>query len=371
MARKRLTILPAVRAVELFFNLIFWGIFVLALLSPHISPRTLSWPSLFNLAYPLLLFFAVCLLLFYLIRRIWWIAGVYILLLLVSLNYTLTYFPLNSPDKKAKKDLRVMSYNVVGFSRSQDNNLLAADLILRYDPDIVCLQEASLSGNRRENQRRFERYFGKKWKYINTSCGQDIPSRGLVLLSKYPIRSCEMIRYPSEGNGSRLYIIDFPGKKRLLLVNNHLESYKLTPEEKTHYKYRIKNSSLKSYPRILNDVRQRIGPQLRIRALASERVASRVAAVRQELHPDYVIVCGDLNDTPMSYAYSQLRGDLDDGFADKGRGRGISFNERFFPFRIDHLFYGRGLKAVRARIPRHKECSDHNPLIVDFKIQKR
>lgn len=358
------------RAVGMLVSIIVWICFGLALLSPYISPQLFSWSSLLNLAFPLLLLAMIVLLAAYLLSGKWIMAGIYILLLGLSYRYTSTYLPLNKAEKQTRKDLRILSYNVMGFSKKEGNTILAIDLIKRYDPDIICLQEGILSANTAQNNKRLRLYFGEKWPYVDTYHLNDGISRGIALLSKYPIIAKEGIRYPSEDNGSCMYVLEVEGGKKLLLVNNHLESYKLTSGEKSSYKERLKNNPFRSIMSVAADLKKRLGPSLRLRAKAARKVRQKVNEYQSHNQPDYIVICGDLNDTPMSYAYSNLRNNLEDAFAEKGHGRGISFNERFFPFRIDHLFHNTGLQTTGVLIPTHPECSDHNPLIVDLTYRK-
>lgn len=74
-----------------------------------------------------------------------------------------------------------------------------------------------------------------------------------------------------------------------------------------------------------------------------------------------VVICGDFNDTPQSYAYRKIRDDFSDAYVSTGFGPGITYNEQGFWFRIDHILYNNVLRAVDSRIVRQKH-SDHYPL---------
>ena len=83
-----------------------------------------------------------------------------------------------------------------------------------------------------------------------------------------------------------------------------------------------------------------------------------------------VIVCGDFNDTPISYCYQHIRGDLSDAFSQTGFGPGISYHENLFLFRIDHIFYSDDFKAYNAKIHNVK-YSDHYPMSVVLEMDKQ
>jgi endonuclease/exonuclease/phosphatase family metal-dependent hydrolase len=58
-----------------------------------------------------------------------------------------------------------------------------------------------------------------------------------------------------------------------------------------------------------------------------------------ENSPYPVILCGDLNDTPVSYTYRQLiKTGLKDAFTESGRGYGNTYNGYLPKIRIDYIF---------------------------------
>ena len=134
------------RAIELIPNLLFIALYILAVLSPFISPLKTQIPAFLNLAYPLLLAGLLLLWLFYLLRRKWLYFGCYTLLFILSIGYIFSYFPIHfGKGLKKEYDLRVMSYNVQSFlGRDEAGTLLAPQLIKSYDPDILALQESNL-----------------------------------------------------------------------------------------------------------------------------------------------------------------------------------------------------------------------------------
>ena len=77
-----------------------------------------------------------------------------------------------------------------------------------------------------------------------------------------------------------------------------------------------------------------------------------------------IIVCGDLNETPISYTYQQLDRRLTSAFRQAGLGPGFTYSRRSFPVRIDHLFHSDGWTCTSCRIDRTLSVSDHYPLIV-------
>ena len=55
-----------------------------------------------------------------------------------------------------------------------------------------------------------------------------------------------------------------------------------------------------------SSIEQKLGPAFRIRARQARAVAEEI----KKIDTDYVLVCGDFNDTPISYAHRTIQGPL-------------------------------------------------------------
>ena len=75
-----------------------------------------------------------------------------------------------------------------------------------------------------------------------------------------------------------------------------------------------------------------------------------------------VIICGDFNDTPASYTYRTVKGDLTDGFRDCGSGFGYTFRQLKRIFRIDYIIYSPDFKGVTYDSP-NLDYSDNKPVV--------
>jgi endonuclease/exonuclease/phosphatase family metal-dependent hydrolase len=96
-------------------------------------------------------------------------------------------------------------------------------------------------------------------------------------------------------------------------------------------------------------------------------------------HPDCTdpaILVGDFNATAQHSTYRRISSRLADAQAAVRRaGRRIrTFPSRMPMLRIDHVFVSRSVKVTAAYAPRHalaRVASDHLPLVVDFRIDRR
>ena len=83
-----------------------------------------------------------------------------------------------------------------------------------------------------------------------------------------------------------------------------------------------------------------------------------------ESHRRYpIIVCGDFNDTPISYVRRTIASGLTDCYVETGCGMGITFNQRGLSFRIDNIMCSSHFKPYGCYVDDEISVSDHNPVI--------
>jgi endonuclease/exonuclease/phosphatase family metal-dependent hydrolase len=75
-----------------------------------------------------------------------------------------------------------------------------------------------------------------------------------------------------------------------------------------------------------------------------------------------LVLCGDFNDSPISYTHHTLCDDLQDAFVESGNGLGISYNRNRMYFRIDHILASKDLGVYGCRVDDSIEASDHYPI---------
>ncbi len=85
----------------------------------------------------------------------------------------------------------------------------------------------------------------------------------------------------------------------------------------------------------------------------------------QSPHP--VIVCGDFNDVPNSYAYTTIGKGLNNAFAEKGSGIGRTFAAISPTLRIDNIFADKKFE-IKQFVRIKKRLVDHFPIIADVSL---
>lgn len=100
------------------------------------------------------------------------------------------------------------------------------------------------------------------------------------------------------------------------------------------------------------------------RAVQADSVARYVSAHRRGRS---AIVCGDFNDTPISYSRHRMAEGLTDAYVATGQGVGRSFNRDAIFVRIDNMFCSPDLRPYGACVDKSIAVSDHYPLYCNFK----
>ena len=83
-----------------------------------------------------------------------------------------------------------------------------------------------------------------------------------------------------------------------------------------------------------------------------------------------VIVCGDFNDTPLSYTYRLMSRGLQDAFREKGRGFSHTYRGFYNTFRIDYVLVSDDFEVLSYEVP-SVEFSDHHPVFVRLKYNSQ
>jgi endonuclease/exonuclease/phosphatase family metal-dependent hydrolase len=79
------------------------------------------------------------------------------------------------------------------------------------------------------------------------------------------------------------------------------------------------------------------------------------------------LIAGDFNDTPASYAVTQLTKSLNNSFVEEGTGLGRTYNGKFPNFQIDYISATKPIKIINHRIIQAR-LSDHFPVRSDIRI---
>ena len=336
--------------------------------SPYIPPRLLSPVALLGLFFPLVFIGQLLVWSYWLVRRRWRIFIGLSLIFAFSWEPISSYMPLHRGLSRQLEEyqgprLKVLSYNVCGFGFEHHGSQRPNKVLLYLkssEADLICLQEASLAQDKDwgVTMGQVKAYLGKKYPYISLIPAQDGGS-GLMLLSRYPIKDAERIPMPSRTNGAAHFKINIGGQETHV-INVHLESFRLSQALGQEYM----NLVAKGKAFELQDaLRSKLTPIFR----HHERQAKIVKRYADSLQTERLIICGDFNDTPVSYAHEKLERDMTDAFIKAGNGLGYSFVSRTFLVRIDHILLGKAFTPYYTKVDAGVKGSDHYPIFTYIK----
>lgn len=333
--------------------------------SDRLNPADFPLLSCFGMAFPVFLVVNLLFLFFWLTfkwRKAW----------IPVLGYLLAYFPISLyMPVNMKKDvsddaIKLISYNVCTYGgnyKYQDGFDTVYNYLKRQNADIVCIQEDVDSWRRFV----FHRY-QKIYPYNDTTVFSYTSAsfNGVGIHTRFPILKKERIAYESMANGSVAYYLKLDNGDTLLVINNHLEGTHLSDEDRTNYKRmlrgKMERDTAKAESMLLLE---KLGTAAAKRAPEAEAVHNYVEAHRQ--FP--IIVCGDFNDNPISYSRRTIAQGLTDCFAETGRGIGLSYNQKGFYVRIDHVLCSSHFIPENCEIDDKMDASDHYPIICWLKMQ--
>ena len=373
-SRKSNKFLSILKVIAIVVSLVLAVVYLLSAFAGYVNPLEDTRWAYIGMTYPILFILMIVGWVLWAIARKWVMTAIMFLALIATYNEIMTFSPINWPWASAddgEKEFSVLTYNVMDFSDFDENAQAkqnrTIDFILNKDADIVCLQEVRPGGafELGKNGITKEQINSINHKYPHQWTGH----RDLCVMSKFPITHVRTIS-TVKSYGCDLYEINIEGKT-LTLVNVHLQSIGLSMTDKELY-YNITSidrtqENIDSMKANIKSVRlnllSKLGDAFRERA----RQAKRIRDILSNIDGD-IILCGDFNDTPGSYAYRQVASQLHDAYRDCAFGPTITYHDNRFYFRIDHVFYrGDDLKVLEIEHCKNNS-SDHSAIFTTFAI---
>lgn len=263
-----------------------------------------------------------------------------------------TYIPINRSAEVPEGAIRLLSYNVKNydFVETPEGELHpAVKYVIESGADLVCLQESYPTDD-------LKKAYSQAYPYIAEVLGEK--EGAMMLLSKYPIRKAERIPYTSKGNLSAAFTVDYDGGD-VLVVNNHFETSGLNMDDRKGFGKMVKGNVSQDIAKVKS---RRLIVKL---GEASMKRAPQVRAVARYIdrhQGERIILCGDFNDSPISYTHHILAKRLADCYVESGNGPGWSYRRNGIFVRIDNILCSSHWDAYQCKIDRKIAASDHQPI---------
>lgn len=344
---------------------------LLAYLGTQLSPAT-CWPlALYGIAYPWLLWANVFFIGWWLLfrhRRAW----PSLLAILLGWSFLAEYvqpFGHTRQPADTRQPFTLMSWNVrlfnlYNWTHNQQTRDEIMELLRVEDPDILCMQEFLNVGP--GNPLMVKDSLLSSYRFTACADAYTVHARGdhyigIAIFSTFPVVAQGTLHFPDELNNLCLWADIALGADTIRVYTAHLASLRFGDND---YQF-IRSLEQGAGRDSLATAGTRI---LRRMKNAFLRRSTEVAAITAHMasSPWPVVYCGDLNDTPMSYSYHELRrAGLTDAFVESGRGFGNTYIGDAPSFRIDHILHGPQFRSWGFRtLP--DELSDHHAIIASL-----
>lgn len=258
-------------------------------------------------------------------------------------------------DKNFRYDraaFKLLSYNVRFFYDDQGESSAdsVANFIERQNPDIICLQEYNPTVADRSER------WGEVMADYNTvqfDAGEDVWHRQAIY-TRYRVLRSGVIMRPTISIWADVVVQE----DTVRVVNNHLQSTGITALDSdylTEHAYLLDTAREEK----LRSIVSRFHDNCVLRANQADTIRAHV----DTLAPPRRILCGDFNDTPLSYTYRCLARGLNDAFSEAGEGYSHTFRGFFDLLRIDYVLLSKDYECISYETPK-VTYSDHLPLVV-------
>jgi len=345
-------------------NAFFAFTLLMSYLAVHINPDNFALPAFFGLAYPYLLLINIIL------AVIWAMllrfeAFISVIVIAIGFTHLSNYIQLTKPAGDKKGTFKVISYNVRLFNyfetrKGTTSEKKVLEFLKTQQPDILCLQEFFIIGNPSQAETMVKSALGGKYySHLKILGSGKNRNYGIATFSKFPIIKKGEIIHPGSSSLS-IYSDVLIGKDTFRIFNNHLQSFRLKRMERSF----IEEMTASSDKATLGEVKS-LSISLK-KGFVKRALQAQVVKNKINISPFPVIVAGDFNDTPVSYAYRKLRKGLNDSFVNSGYGAGFTYKGNYPPNRIDYILYDNALINSVFDIKRIK-YSDHYPIIAYFR----
>jgi endonuclease/exonuclease/phosphatase family metal-dependent hydrolase len=357
--------------IYLFLAVVLAFALVLGMVAGKFDPREHALIAFFGLAYPFLLLLNVLMVIFWLMQRRIIFALLTVAVIASGWHALIaTIGFVGEAGKGPKTDpglVRMMTYNVHSFkpygeesNESVKQQMLA--VVRNEDPDIICFQEYY---SRRKGPFDITDSLKRMLKipnyYFIPSSENNYEAMGLAIFSRYPIVDKGTISFSSNRGGNASIYVDLMIRgKKIRVYNVHLQSISF---DKQDYDY---------LDQVKKDMEAKITPAKRILRMLKSAFSKRSEQVDiMKAHMDTCktpfLIAGDFNDTPASYAVTQLTKSLNNSFVEQGTGLGRTYNGKFPNFQIDYISATKSVKIINHRIIQAR-LSDHFPVRSDIRI---
>ena len=276
-----------------------------------------------------------------------------IIILLIGIGNISNYLGTSPNNTSSKENIKVLTYNVRLFNKYHwldKSNVKEEifDFLKTENADILCIQEF-YTPDEIPNLNYPYRHIGlqsqkSQWHMAIYSHYSQIKKKTVSIKGERMNNTCIYSDMIIKGDTIRVYNIHLASN----WFNNSDYSFIENPQ-----KEKLKEGVLGITKRMKNSYKKR---------------SEEVDVIKEHMgtSPYPLIVCGDFNDTPFSYAYHSIKRNLVDAFSLSGKGIGASF-VKIPALRIDYILHDAEFKSTNYQ-KYNQILSDHYAVSCEITI---
>jgi endonuclease/exonuclease/phosphatase family metal-dependent hydrolase len=301
-------------------------------LTMFIHPRYSEWLPLLGLAFPALFVINLIFILY------WWIQLKLKLIIplcfaIFNLIHASKYVQYTRKNVQSKNDFVVATYNAQLFGAMDNSNSFneVRDRLAKDSFHILCLQEVFSQTELKARILELK----KAGNYKMYSFFRQNPDRpyGMAVLSKLRIVNSGKVGMGNNTGNMAIYVDVIMETDTVRVYNVHLQSIRF---QRSDYKFIQQPDNAADGLEGSKNLLRRLKEAYPKRADQADSLANHIKSC-----PFPLLVTGDLNDVPLSYAYYKVSKGLLDAFREKGKGFEQTYKGPFPNFRIDYILYSK------------------------------
>ncbi len=356
----------------LVLNFIVVGLLALSIMALYISPERLWFMSIMGFGFFGLYIMNLLFMIYWMImrRRFFLLSLLFFLIGMRNASGIIQFNFRSDTNPDDEKRFKVMSYNVrlfdlYNWTHNKQTRAKMLELLQAESPDILCLQEYynSDNGDFKNTKMLLDNLRSKNYHIEITETLRKTDHWGIATFTVYPVIKRGRLEFGHKTNNIAIFTDMVIGVDTVRVFNVHLQSIHFMPEDyDLIQKFGTKNEDeqVEGSRKIL----------LRLKNAAVKRAAQAEllqSHIKQSPYP--VIVCGDFNDTPISYVYKVLANGMKDAFRQSGMGFGQSYAGVFPSFRIDYILHSKNIRTTDYTTIR-QPYSDHYPISCFARVEE-
>jgi len=347
---------------------------VIASFSSSFEPQQSALFYLAGLTYPLFLLFNIFFILYWAYQRKLVFIISMIACLMGSSNFKSLIAFNSKPKQQETPTFKIMSFNVrlfnkYGWLEKDHVDKKIIEYIKTESPDIIAFQEFINITRENLNYIKEVKKLGYKYYTLEPRNGKYTKHNffGLITFSKHKIANWGVAYQNPESlrKTISLYTDIVINEKTIRVYNTHFNSIRFIPEDYEFVENIADNDeeeAIKKSKNILNKV-----------MISARKRQSEVDFVKSHMDasPHSIIMLGDFNEPPYSYAYPQFTAFLEDPFLKYGFGIGTTYDgiSTIPGLRLDYILHSKDLISTSFYIG-PSQLSDHRPIISNFLIEE-